>query len=212
LFDVGDRVRVIGGAVGSSLELPENADATATRLKLPARYLLAMGGLESRRGIDLALAALAVPGTPKIPLLVVGPDFADDESLAALAAAAKLPRTRVKALGVLSDSDLSVALDRATALIFPSLSEGFGLPILEGFHFGTPVIHSTAPALMEVSGGAGLAVELGDGYVAGLADAIKRVASDSELAAQLGTQGRDRAGLFSWRTSAEKVWQLHADL
>jgi hypothetical protein len=65
---------------------------------------------------------------------------------------------------------------------------------------------------MEVSGGAGLAVELGDDYVAGLSDAITRVVGDSDLAAQLGTQGRDRAGLFSWRTSAEKVWQLHADL
>ena len=211
-FAFGDRVRVIGGAVGDSLALPENPDATATRLKLPARYLLAMGGLESRRGIHLALAALARPGSPRLPLLVVGPDFADDESLAALAATAGLPRTRVKALGVLSDPDLSVVLDRARALVFPSLDEGFGLPVLEAFRFSTPVIHSDAPALVEVSGGAGLTVERGDDYVEGLADAIKRVVADDELAAQLGTQGADRAGLFSWRTSAEKVWQLHADL
>ena len=212
LFTFGDRIRVIGGAVGESLSLPQDPDAAATRLKLPARYLLAMGGLESRRGIDLALAALARSGSPKLPLLVVGPDFADDESLAALAAAAGLPRTRVKALGVLSDPDLSVVLDRARALVFPSLDEGFGLPVLEAFHFGTPVIHSDAPALVEVSGGAGLTVERGDDYVDGLADAIKRVVADDELAARLGTQGADRAGLFTWRTSAEKVWQLHADL
>jgi glycosyltransferase involved in cell wall biosynthesis len=211
-FAFGDRVRVIGGAVGSGLRLPENAAAAATRLKLPKRYLLAMGGLESRRGISTLLAALARPGSPKLPLVVVGPDLADEESLITLAAAAGLPRTRVRATGNLSDADLSVVLDRAAALVFPSLDEGFGLPILEAFHFGTPVIHSSAPALVEVSGGAGLTVELGDDYVDGLADAVTRVVGDAELAATLGTQGRDRAGLFSWRTSAEKVWQLHADL
>jgi glycosyltransferase involved in cell wall biosynthesis len=96
--------------------------------------------------------------------------------------------------------------------------------VLEAFSLGTPVVHSDAPALLEVSGGAGLAVELGalrnarnvddsgEGYESRLAEAIGRVVYDPGFAAELGTAGRDRAGLFSWRSSAEKVWQLHADL
>ena len=215
IHDFGDRLRVIGGAVSQRLVLPRNATARAQRLGLPERYLLTIGGLESRRGIDQLLAALALPGASTLPLLVVGPDDGEsDGPLSAAVAAAGLPADRVIALGHLSDSDLSVVLDRATMLVFPTLAEGFGLSMLEAFHFGTPVVHSDAPALVEVAGDAGIVVALDDrdGYPQRLADAIARVEHDPELAATLGTYGRDRAGLFSWRTSAEKVWQLHADL
>ncbi len=107
-----------------------------------------------------------------------------------------------------------MVLDRATALVLPSRLEGFGLPLLEAFHFGTPVIHSDTPALIEVAGDAGLVVPLENGtdYPARLAEAIASVASDTALAANLATAGRDRSSLFSWENSAEKVWQLHADL
>lgn len=216
-FDFGDRVRVIGGAVSRSIAVPElqKADAAASAMRLPERYLLAIAGLESRRGIAHLLRALALPGAPTIPLLVVGPDREQAQTLKAMVKEAGLPARRVRALGHISDERLSVALDRATALVFPSVDEGFGLPVLEAFSLGTPVVHSDAPALLEVSGGAGLAVELGDlgaGYDARLAEAIGRVVYDPGFAAELGTTGQDRAGLFTWRSSAEKVWQLHADL
>jgi len=214
VLDFGDRVRVIGGAVSPYLLLPGDADARGEALELPAEFLLTMGGLESRRGVNHVIEALARDDSPDLPLLVVGPDESDAESLAALVEAAGLPADRVRALGNLSDADLSVVLERATMLIFPSLDEGFGLPVLEAFHFSTPVVHSDAPGLVEVAGEAGLtvAIEDLDGYAARLAAAISRVAGDADYAAALGTQGHDRAGLFSWRSSAEKVWQLHADL
>ena len=216
ILDFGDRLRVIGGAVGSRLTAQPDADARAARLGLPDRYLLTIGGLESRRGIDQLLAALALPGATDLPLLVVGPDSEAEEgdgSVSAAAAEAGLPEGRVRALGALSDEDLSVVLDRAVMLVFPTLAEGFGLPMLEAFHFGTPVVHSDAPALVEVAGEAGYGVELqGDGYPQRLLDAINHVAGDQDLQQRLGTYGRDRAGLFTWQAAAEKVWQLHADL
>jgi glycosyltransferase involved in cell wall biosynthesis len=213
-FDLAGRLRVIGGAVSPSLALPDEvaAEAIAAGLKLPDRYLVTVAGLESRRGIAQLLAALALPGAPDLPLIAVGPDGVEAESLTALAKTAGLKRGRVRSVGLLSDEQLAVALDRATALVFPSLDEGFGLPVLEAFSFGTPVVHSDAPALLEVSAGAGIAVPLGDDYESGLAEAIGRVAYDPGFAAELGVLGRDRAGLFSWKASAEKVWQLHADL
>lgn len=55
-------------------------------------------------------------------------------------------------------------------------------------------------------------MERGDGFVEGLRDAIERVLTDDELADRMRVAGRDRARAFSWRDSAEKVWQLHADL
>ena len=120
----------------------------------------------------------------------------------------------MRTLGYLSDEDLSVALDRATVFVMPSLAEGFGLPVIEAFHFGTPVVHSDDPALGEVGGGAGLVDERDDaeGYPGRLAAAIASIVDDDDLARRLGQSGLDRAHLFSWRNSAEKVWQLHADL
>ena len=120
----------------------------------------------------------------------------------------------MRVLGFLDDADLSVALDRASVFAFPSLAEGFGLPVIEAFHFGTPVVHSDAPAVVEVSAGAGIAVGIADadGYPARLAAAIRSVVDNPALAERMSFAGRDRAAAFSWRDSARQVWQLHADL
>lgn len=214
IVDFGERVRVIGGAVSSSLQLPTDAAARSKRLALPAKYILAMGGLEPRRGITMLLEALVLPGASTLPLIIVGPDDTETGVMAAAATEAGLPEGRVRSISYLDDSDLAVVLANATMLVVPSLAEGFGLPVLEAFQLGTPVIHSDAPAIVETAGGAGIAVPLDDldGYPARLSDAINRVATDEKLAASLSTSGLDRAGLFNWRTAAEKVWQLHADL
>ena len=214
ILDFGDRVRVIGGAVSPRLSVPTDADERADRLDLPERYLLTMGGLESRGGIEHVLAALALPGTTDLPLIVVGPDESDGRSIAAAAAEAGLPEGRVTTLGYISDPDLSVVLDRAVLLVFPSLAEGFGLGVLEAFHFGTPVVHSDVPAIVEVAADAGITVPIDDieGYAERLGHAMTKVAVDTELAARLATYGQDRSGLFSWQSAAEHIWQLHADL
>jgi len=107
-----------------------------------------------------------------------------------------------------------VVLSRASVFVLPSLEEGFATPIIQAFHFGTPVIHSDAPALVEAGGDAGFVVEREDaaGYPERLLGALNRVLGDSELAKRLSIFGSDRARAFSWRDSAERVWQLHADL
>lgn len=213
-MDFGDRVRVIGGAVSSTLRVPTDADERAERLELPERYLLALGGLEPRRGLSNLVAAMKRVDDTDIPLLIVGPENPSFGSVATAALEAGLADGRVRTLGALPDSDYSVVLDRATAFVLPSAHEGFGLQLLEAMHFGTPVIHSDDPALVEVAGEAGIAVALNepDGYVERLAEAIDTLTRDTALAATLSTAGRDRAGLFRWENAAEKVWQLHADL
>ena len=124
----------------------------------------------------------------------------------------------MRPLGQLDDADLAVALDRATVFVYPSVAEGFGLPIVEAFKFGLPVIHSDDPALVEVAAGASLVVERpgaeddGAAYSERLAGAIARVLGDDALRSRLGVLAADRARAFSWRDSAERVWQLHADL
>ena len=213
ILDFGDRVRVISGAVASGLALPADADERAASLDLPGEYMLTFGTLEPRRGLTALITGLGQPDAPDLPLLVLGPDTWGELSLAAVADEAGLPEGRVRALGYLSDADLAVVLSRSSVFIYPSLHEGFGLPLVEAFTFGTPVVHSDDPALVEVAGGAGLAVERGKkGYPERLVAAVTSVLGDSERADRMRIAGEDRARAFSWRDSAERVWTLHADL
>ena len=214
IMSFGDRIRVISPAVSSKLELPIDAEGRAVRLELPDKYVLSVGTLEPRKGLEALISSFAQPGATDLPLLIAGPTGWGDLDVAAIAAEAGLEAGRVRTLGFLADADLAVALDKATVFAFPSIADGFGLPVIEAFHFGTPVVHSDAPAVVEVAAGAGLVVERenADGYPARLAEAIASVVSDTSLAKRLHFGGLDRSSAFSWRDSAEKVWQLHADL
>ncbi|TFD71242.1 glycosyltransferase family 4 protein [Cryobacterium gelidum] len=214
IIDFGDRVRVIGGAVSSTLELPLDADARAAELGLPSEFILTVGTLEPRKGLTPLITGLGLPGAPDLPLLIVGPQGWGDLDVAAVADEAGLPEGRVRALGFVSDSDLALMLSRATVFVYPSQAEGFGLPLLEALSFGTPVVHSDAPALVEVAGDAGYVVALEDaaGYPERLTAAISTVLGDQALTARMRLHGLDRSRAYSWRDSAEQVWQLHADL
>jgi glycosyltransferase involved in cell wall biosynthesis len=217
-LDFGDRLRVIGGAPATSLRLTADADERAHRLGLPARYALTLGTIEERKGVAPLIRAVARDEAQGIPLLIAGPDRYGERSATGVAAAAGLPEDRVRALGRLDDADLAVVLDRATVFVYPSLAEGFGLPIVEAFKFGLPVIHSDDPALVEVAAGASMIVDRparGEDeaeYAERLGAAIGRMLTDDELRSRLGVLASDRSRAFSWRDSAERVWQLHADL
>jgi glycosyltransferase involved in cell wall biosynthesis len=214
LLNFGDRIRVIGGAVSSKLTVPIDPDARAARMDLPERYILSVGTLEPRKGVGAIIRSLAEPELSGVTLLIAGPPGWGDLDVAALTAEAGVDQSRVRNLGFLADADLAVVLDRASVFVCPSLAEGFGLPVIEAFHFGTPVVHSDDPAVVEVSDGAGIVVERDDpeGYPERLAAAISSILHDTARAERLKYLGQDRARAFSWADSAEKVWQLHADL
>ena len=213
VLDLGDRIRVIGGAPSASLTPPLDTDERALALDLPERYVLASGSLEPRKGIQALIKAFALPELAGVPLLIVGAPDWRGVKLEDVVEASGLPDGSVRALGPLSDEDLAVAIERAAVFVFPSTADGFGMPVIEAMSIGTPVVHADAPAVAEVAADAGVLVEAGgDGYAERLAAAVDSVLSDSELAERLRHSGRDRARAFSWITSAEKVWQLHADL
>ncbi|TQL48664.1 glycosyltransferase involved in cell wall biosynthesis [Homoserinimonas aerilata] len=214
IMDFGDRIRVIGGAVSSKLKLPVDADARAEKLGLPEQYILTTGTLEPRKRLDALIASLSEADSVDLPLLITGPTAWGGRDAQAVAAEAGLPTGRVRTLGYLDDADLAVILDRATVFAYPSVAEGFGLSIVEAFSLGTPVVHADTASLVEVAAGAGIAVphENPDAYPRRLAQVINSVVTEPGLAERLRYQGLDRAKAFSWADSAQKVWQLHADL
>ncbi|HEY0639201.1 MAG TPA: glycosyltransferase family 1 protein [Pseudonocardiaceae bacterium] len=207
------RVHIVGEGVPAVLAAePERsrADAIARRLELPPRYLLAVGTLEPRKGLDVLIAALTKPDAPHLPLLLAGQPGWGGVDPMRLADEAGLDRARLRVLGRLSDADLSVVLHRATVLVVPSLAEGFGLPLLEGMAAGVPVVHSDVPALIEVAGGCGVTVRRGD--PAGLANGLRTVFENPDRTAALVAAGQARAERFSWQRAAREVWRIHTDL
>lgn len=233
LFDVADRIRVVSGAPSSALALPADSESRAVALGLPERYLLSVGAAQTRKGTEHLLRALAHDATHGLPLVMVGgagsgPGAVDvDEAVAEWG----VDPSRVIRLDGLSDSDLAVVYHRAAVFVQPSLAEGFGLALIEAFSLAVPTVHSDVPSLMEVAADSGRVVELrelaepvdaaarpevasgaGGEYAARLAEGIGEVLDDPDLARRLAVNGYDRSQVFSWRDSAEKVWQLHADL
>jgi glycosyltransferase involved in cell wall biosynthesis len=209
-----DRVRVIGGAPSTALRPVADAAERRAAHGIPDEYLLTIAGAEPRKGLEPLVRALKDGLTGRIPLFIAGaPPEAEDE-LRTIAKSAGVSPDRIRVLGPVSAQDLSAILGGATIFVQPSLEEGFGLSMVEAFAFGLPVVLSDSPALVEVAADAGLVVprENADGYPARLGDAIAELLADDTRRAAMGTAAGDRAHAFSWRDSAEKVWQLHADL
>ena len=114
--------------------------------------------------------------------------------------AARRTRGDVKWIQYVPDDDLPALMQSATALVFPSLYEGFGLPVLEAFASRTPVITSNTTSLPEVAGDAAILVN--PLAVEEISDAMERVASSSEEIVNLVQKGYARASEFTWERTA----------
>lgn len=108
------------------------------------------------------------------------------------------------------DDDLSLLMNGAEVMVYPSLYEGFGLPPLEAMACGTPVIASNTSSLPEVVGDAGIMVDPED--VEGLADAIASVLSDQGLRDEMSRKGLARAKQFSWEQAARETLKVYEDV
>lgn len=160
------------------------------------RYFLVIGTIEARKNIGrLLLAYLSVD--TDMPLLIVGPNgYRAEKELELLESRAITWRsTRVRQLGYISRSQLRDLMAGARALCFPSLYEGFGLPVLEAMTLGTPVMTARNSSLPEVAGDAALYV---DPYQPEeMRRAIARLAHDDALVARLRKLGPQQAARFS---------------
>jgi len=161
------------------------------RYGLPDGYLLFLASLEPRKNLATVLSALE--GTDGLTLVVAG---ASGWNNSPLVAAMEAAGSKVIRLGYVPDDALGPLYAGASALVYPSLYEGFGLPVLEAMACGTPVITSNVSSLPEVTGEAG--VLLDDPLdAAGLRTAMERVAGDAAERARLSAAGLERARRFA---------------
>jgi glycosyltransferase involved in cell wall biosynthesis len=184
--------------VGNGVSAPFGPSGAAYRPGY--RYLFCVGNRKSHKNeLRLLQAFGAAPIDPAIRLLFSGwasPELSAQVRDLGLA-------ERVHFLGRLEDEALAEIYRGAVALVFPSLYEGFGLPVLEAMACGTPVLTSNQTALPEVAGDAALLVDPLD--CASIACGIGRVVNDVELAKELAARGLRRVEFFSWDAVAEKV-------
>ncbi|HET6952409.1 MAG TPA: glycosyltransferase family 1 protein [Acidimicrobiales bacterium] len=168
------------------------------RFGLTGRYVLSVGTLEPRKNLPRLLDAFARLPHDDVTLVVVGPDGWGES----LAAPAEALRDRLRLTGFVPRPLLAPLYAGAAVVCYPSLWEGYGLPVAEAMGAGAPVVTSLGTATEElVEGGAGLAVDPRD--VDAIAGALAAVLDDDDLADRLRAAGRARAAERSWAATAE---------
>lgn len=110
-------------------------------------------------------------------------------------------------LQYLPDEDMRALMQSASALVFPSLGEGFGLPVLEAYASCLPVVASNTTSLPEVAGQAAVLVDPGDSHA--IAEGMCRIVEDSALAGRLITAGLERARSFTWHACAIRTQAVY---
>lgn len=186
-----------------AVDAPIQADPQLPEGLRSGRYFLFCGRVESRKNLIACAHAHAQSGST-LPFVIVGPHVPGEELLEKKLASC----SNVRRLEYLPRPDLLGLIRRARALLFPTLAEGFGLPIAEAMTLGCPVLTSARGATAEVAGGAALLVE--PDRIPAIAAAITRLDQDDALCARLRTEGFARARNFTPERYARRLRALYA--
>lgn len=168
------------------------------------QYFLYFGAIEPKKNVARLLEAYLASSAKSRLVIVGGPGWGGEQDVKLLKSLVSLDAgKRIIWLGYLPRDMLAMLIAGARATIFPSLYEGFGLPVLESMALGTPVITSTTSSLPEVAGDAALLVDPYD--VHAIARAILRMDESEELRAELTQRGRVQAEVFSAAAYAQRL-------
>ncbi len=197
------RLRVVPWGVTPAV-IDEAARARVSQThRLPDEFLLWVGTAEPRKNLPALLAAHRASGTD-VPLILVGPKGWGPTLDTLLE-----QHDGVRHVGQVHGDDLTVLYDMATAFVYPSLLEGFGMPVLEAMGQGTAVITSRGTATEEVAGDAGVLIDPTD--VEELAAAMNSLIADAGRRDRLGAAALERAALFSWQRSGSLTADVYEE-
>ena len=188
----------------------QELDRVRREHSLPDRFILFLGTLEPRKNLEGLLRAFSMVA-PDVPhtLVIAGATGWKSSGLRQLAETEGL-RDRVRFSGYVDDRDLPALLSLCEVFVYPSLCEGFGLPVLEAMSCGAPVVTSSVSSMPEVAGDAAL---LADPHsTGGMASAISRLATDGTLRRELSEKGLARASNFSWERTARETLEVYTEV
>ncbi len=175
-----------------------------------APYLLCVGSLQPHKNLRRVLEAFSLVSAewPELELWIAGrkqPRFRNDDDKSSLS------HPKVKLLGYLPDDELCTAYANAAVFCYPSIEEGFGLPVLEAMQAGVPVVTSNSSCLPEIAGDA---AEQADPFSAdGIAAAIRKILRFTPAERErMVSAGKERACQFSWKQAGEAYLELYGEL
>lgn len=205
-FDA-DRVVVVPWGVDASVVTEDDVARVRRRHRLPRPFVLFVGTIEPRKNLRRLLEAFvaAVADGADVDLAIAGPDGWNEElaELVAQTDADESVRDRIRALGFVTGTDLAALYSASTVFCYPSLQEGFGLPVLEAMAQGTPVITSKGTSTEEVAGPAALLVD--PNSVESISSAIAQAVAGGPVIDELRRLGPVRAAEFGWDKAAAKM-------
>lgn len=213
-----DFARILGGRTGAHIRVvphgvdgcfrpsePREQIGVRTKYGLDGDYVLYLGSNKPHKNLSTLVRAWSPSGERTVKLVFAGKLDPRHDDAARLTVSLGIQES-VRFLGEVPEADLPALYGAALAFVFPSLYEGFGLPVLEAMACGTPVLCSSTPALVELAGGACLLAEPGDCIA--WSEALAEVLSSAGLRAELRERGLRRARLFTWQRSAHRTFEV----
>lgn len=187
----------------------ERIDSILHRLQITRPFLLNIGTIEPRKNLVTLIRAFEgiAAEFPDLTLVLAGKlgwKYGETVEAMQTSAAAK----RIRSIGYISDEEKTALLQACELFIYPSLYEGFGLPLLEAMAAGAPVIGSNVSSMPEVVGDAGELIDPRDAET--LARLMAELLSDPSRRARMRGAGRARAASFTWRRTAERTYALYS--
>jgi len=198
------------GAIYHPIEDDWRLREAKEKYDLPESFIMYVGSLSPRKNIPGLLKAYSSI-CAKIPhdLVLTGSKSWKDSPVYRMVRDLNLG-SRIRRLGYVEREDMPALYNLAGAYVYPSLYEGFGLPVLEAMQCGCPVVASNATSIPEVAGDAAMLIDPGD--VGAIADAICRVLTEDDLRSKLVDAGFEQAKKFSWRRCARMMLEtIRAD-
>ncbi len=190
---------------------PAQVAAVRAGYGLPSRYILYVGTIEPRKNLERLAQAFTMlaPAYPDVCLVIAGMMGWKQGHLLQLIRDLGL-ETRVVCPGFVAEEHKALLIAGSELFVYPSLYEGFGLPVLEALASGVPTVTSNLSSLPEVAGNAALLIDPRD--TAAIAAAMRNILSDPGLAATLRRKGPEQAARFNWEHTAEQTAAVYRDL
>ena len=183
-----------------------------SKYSLPEKYILYMGTLEPRKNIESILESYYVLKknyASEVKLVIAGKKGWLFENIFSVVEKLKL-QNDVVFTDYVDELDKAAIYQMASLFVFPSIYEGFGIPVLEAMAASVPVITSNVSSLPEVAGDAAVLVEPKD--INSLAESMHKILSDDDFKLELVEKGHIQAKKFTWQSSAEKLYEIYKSI